>query len=252
MLELTLNDVSCAPGQSSCFSAPASRTFTYPASLDAVPAELMSLMLDEVGYGVMLLGAGQRLRFANYAAKQELQSMSSMGLYSDKCCSELARHPSTPADQLRMHKCSKQEAFLEAYNKARNGQRTVLALADERGDLSVTVLPLDEHNTPDHPCSVLVLTKRNRSVDELGMKLFARSCKVTCAEYNVLQALHAGLRPKEVATKLGVASTTVRTQIKSLRTKTGSRSVQELLQIISSLPPITPALRGLNQSVYIS
>jgi len=60
-----------------------------------------------------------------------------------------------------------------------------------------------------------------------------------------MMGLCRGLSIPEIAQDHGVAQSTVRSQIKALREKTGSASIRHLLQRINSLPPMVPALRGL-------
>jgi DNA-binding CsgD family transcriptional regulator len=61
---------------------------------------------------------------------------------------------------------------------------------------------------------------------------------LTSAETAVLQALCAGLDPMEIARHNGVAVCTVRSQIGSVRAKTGAASIRELLCRIAALPPM--------------
>jgi len=60
----------------------------------------------------------------------------------------------------------------------------------------------------------------------------------------LLEQLCAGVRPAEVARHKGVAMSTVRTQIGSIRSKTGSGSIAELVRLVAVLPPMVSALRG--------
>jgi DNA-binding NarL/FixJ family response regulator len=59
----------------------------------------------------------------------------------------------------------------------------------------------------------------------------------------VLLALCRGLDINEIAAENGVAVSTIRSQIKTLREKAGASSIRRLLQRINSLPPVVPALR---------
>ena len=59
----------------------------------------------------------------------------------------------------------------------------------------------------------------------------------------MLQALCDGLRPKEVARRCEVAVSTIRTQISSIRTKTQTASIRDLVSRVSVLPPITLAMK---------
>ena len=52
------------------------------------------------------------------------------------------------------------------------------------------------------------------------------------------------MRPNEIASRAGVAVSTVRTQIGSIRSKTGATSIRELVRQVAVLPPLVGALRG--------
>jgi DNA-binding CsgD family transcriptional regulator len=67
---------------------------------------------------------------------------------------------------------------------------------------------------------------------------------LTPAETRVLELLCAGVRPTEIAGRAGVAVSTVRTQIGSIRAKTGAASIRELVRQVAVLPPLVGALRN--------
>ena len=60
----------------------------------------------------------------------------------------------------------------------------------------------------------------------------------------VLQALCEGAKPKEIASMQAVAISTVRSHICSIRQKTQTGSIRELINRVTVLPPITPALKS--------
>jgi DNA-binding CsgD family transcriptional regulator len=82
-----------------------------------------------------------------------------------------------------------------------------------------------------------VLEKR-QVCGQLSVQGFARCHGLTSAETAVLQALCDGLDPMEIARHNGVAVCTVRSQIGSVRAKTGAGSIRELLSRIAALPPL--------------
>ena len=47
----------------------------------------------------------------------------------------------------------------------------------------------------------------------------------------------------DIAAEHGVVQSTVRSQIKALREKTGCPSIRLMMQRVNSLPPVVPALR---------
>lgn len=56
----------------------------------------------------------------------------------------------------------------------------------------------------------------------------------------MLLGLAEGLVPKQIASKHDVLLSTVRTQISSVRDRTGTRRLADLVQALVSLPPIMP------------
>jgi DNA-binding CsgD family transcriptional regulator len=52
------------------------------------------------------------------------------------------------------------------------------------------------------------------------------------------------VRPTLIAQTQGVAVSTVRTQIGSIRAKTGAASISALVRQVAVLPPLVGALRG--------
>jgi len=56
----------------------------------------------------------------------------------------------------------------------------------------------------------------------------------------VLRALCDGMDVQEVAAHNGVSESTVRTQVRSLREKTQSTSIRQLVQQVAALPPVVP------------
>jgi DNA-binding CsgD family transcriptional regulator len=90
---------------------------------------------------------------------------------------------------------------------------------------------------------LLVLGKR-RVCAQLSVQAFARSLNLTPAETRVLELLCAGVRPTLIAQTQGVAVSTVRTQIGSIRAKTGAASISALVRQVAVLPPLVGALRG--------
>ena len=65
---------------------------------------------------------------------------------------------------------------------------------------------------------------------------------VTTGEKDARQ--HGHTHAAEVARQQGVAVSTVRTQIGSIRAKTGAGSISELVRQVAVLPPLVGALRA--------
>ena len=65
---------------------------------------------------------------------------------------------------------------------------------------------------------------------------------LTQAEARVLEALCEGATPTEVAASLGVAVSTVRTQLATIRAKTGAAGIRQLVAGVANLPPVVCAV----------
>jgi DNA-binding CsgD family transcriptional regulator len=107
----------------------------------------------------------------------------------------------------------------------------------------LSVLPLHpEERGPDAPALVMFgLRGRCRA---LALEFYARSCGRTSAETRVLSALEEGLTASQIAKRHEVALSTVRTQLASIRLRTGARTIVDLIHTLGSLPPIMPAALG--------
>ena len=114
--------------------------------------------------------------------------------------------------------------------------KALLALNKPSGFLSTRSDDLDR-------ATLLVLGKR-QVCEQLSVQSFARSVNLTPAETRVLEQLCRGVRPTTIARQHGVAVSTVRTQIGSIRAKTGAASISELVRQVAVLPPMVNALRG--------
>jgi DNA-binding CsgD family transcriptional regulator len=85
---------------------------------------------------------------------------------------------------------------------------------------------------------VLLMLGKRRVCEALSVDAYARSHGLTLAEARVLERLASGEAPCQAAQVLGVAISTVRTQIGQIRQKTGARSIRALLREIATLPPL--------------
>jgi DNA-binding CsgD family transcriptional regulator len=132
-------------------------------------------------------------------------------------------------------------AALEAAEQ--DGRRCLLRLGDEHapcGRANVVVVPL---NRDVSQAAVLLILERRELCGELAAQWFALRYQLTPAETEVLKALSAGAKPGDVAQQQGVAISTVRSQIQSIRAKSGADSIGELLRQLAMLPPLVSTLR---------
>ncbi|HEY2926882.1 helix-turn-helix transcriptional regulator [Piscinibacter sp.] len=200
-------------------------------------ASLLMRVLDEIDYGLLLVNGSGMLRYGNQLGMSALHGAASLRLVQG--CVQ-AGH------------ATDQAAFRAALADAQRGRRKLFSLGRDGGAVSVAAVPmLAGADEPDDALALLVFGKRRRA-ETLTLDFYARSHGLTATEMTVLKDLGAGMKPKEVARAHGVAISTVRSHITSIRTKTQTGSIRELLGRVATLPPITPAMKALAGGVECS
>ena len=217
-----------------CTEAPQAAPLPPAATLAPVTPWL-ALMLDEIDYGMLLLAEGASVLHANHAARRELD----------------ASHPlQLIGGELRVARSADLLPLREALAGARErGLRRLISLGEGGQRVSVAVVPLaaaalSGATREDAAHWTLLVLGKRQVCEALTAHWFARTHGLTPAETRVLSALCEGLRPSEVATAQRVALSTVRTQIGSIRAKTGAESIRALVRQVAVLPPLVGALRG--------
>ena len=186
---------------------------------------MLQMILDHVHFGVTVVGPQFRLLFANKAALRECE-----------------RHPVLRIDRGRLfvaesrHECE----FARALAAARSGRWSVMQVAHGGERTMLAMLPL----RPNAVCAdapALVVFGLRAGCKRLMIQFYAQTHGLSPTETSVLRALGEGLSPREIAQRHAVALSTVRSQVGSIRAKTGAHSVTELLLTLGALPPIMPA-----------
>jgi len=194
----------------------------------------LAQVLDQIDHGLLTVDEEGQVLHANRVALAELadpeHALQLLG-------SELRARYTPDAAKL-------QSALADSRTK---GLRRLLALGGGHAPVSVAVVPLPVPSDAarawrgSRHATLLMLGKR-RSGTSLATYWFARAHSLTGAEDLVLQALCRGLSPRDIARANGVALSTVRTQLASIRAKTESGSLRDLMRRIAHLPPIAPAI----------
>jgi DNA-binding CsgD family transcriptional regulator len=193
----------------------------------ALELPLVLRVLDEIDYGVLVIDGQGCIRHANHLARHELAG---------------ARVVVQHASMLMGSTAEITGQIEQALEQALRGQRKLLMLQQGEHEVSLVMVPLSHPLETDAP-AVLVLLSRQSACENLAVRMYARAQSLSPSEEQVMMALCGGLSIPDIAKKHGVAQSTVRSQIKSLREKTGCSSIRKLLQRINSLPPVVPALR---------
>jgi DNA-binding CsgD family transcriptional regulator len=192
-------------------------------------AGLFARMLDEIDYGMALISASGELRYANQLARRALSG--AVGLVLE-------------AGVVHATDAAQQPLLRQAIVEAGRGLRRMLTLAGNDRRAAVALVPLAAGDGDDGDALVMLVFGKQPASETLTLDFFARSHRLTAAESAVLHGLCAGERPKEIAQKVGVAISTVRTQIGSIRIKTQTGSIRDLVNRVATLPPITPAMKS--------
>lgn len=188
---------------------------------------LLLRVLDEVDYGVLVIDGQGRLRHANHLARHEMVS-----------ARLIMNHGNTLLGTTTDFTVQIQQALEHALR----GQRRLVSLRSASRELSLAFIPLSHPLETDEPL-VLVLLSRQSACENLAVRMFARSQNLSPSEESVLMGLCRGLSIPDIAAEHGVVQSTVRSQIKALREKTGCPSIRLMMQRVNSLPPVVPALR---------
>lgn len=186
--------------------------------------DVLSLLVDVLGHGVIVVGEGGQIIHANRAARTELNRHRVLNRVDGEV------QAMTPAD------C---KMLQNALGKALGGKRSLINLSGAGLTLTLAVVPLK----PDADAwdARIALVFARAEVCESGMfGFFARSYGLTQTEEQVLAILCRGLSTPEIAVQLKVAVSTVRSHVRSLCAKTGSSGVRELVNRVAVLPPVAP------------
>jgi len=199
-----------------------------PGSAAGANATLLARVLDEIDYGLLLVSVAGALRYANQLGLREVTGHGPLYLEHGQL------HARAPADQGPLH---------AALFDAQRGRRRLFSVGHNGGSVSVAAVPMPAgDDDPNEPLVLLVFGKRCAS-ETLTVDFYARCHALTATETNVLKRICGGLKPKEIAREHGVAISTIRSHICSIRVKTQTESIRDLVNRIAVLPPITPAMK---------
>lgn len=192
----------------------------------------LAAALDEIDYGVLLVDDELQILHINHAARRELDQAHPLMLQGRSLQARHARD--LPALQ-------------DALDGSLRGLRRMLAIGEEGHEVTLSVVPLPTIGADARRATLVMLGKRE-VCGELAVQGFARTHRLTPGETRVLAALCRGVPPTAIADSHGVAISTVRSQIGSIRGKTGASSIRELVRQAAALPPLMTVLRAVPAS----
>jgi DNA-binding CsgD family transcriptional regulator len=183
---------------------------------------LAAALMDQIECGLLACDGQGRLLHANRAALRELDSARALMLVGRAlhCPGEL------------------QAEFAAALHDAAHRQRSrLLWVGQGEQQLMVVATPVRGEDV-GIPAALLMMGRRNLC-SPLGLEMLALQHGLTLAERRVLRALIANHSARQIASDHGVAVSTVRTQIMSIRAKVGVRNIDALLLRAAQVPPVS-------------
>lgn len=230
MEQAVISSIASVPGVSTFLNAgvlEALRIATRQPFAEESPEEasrdFARAVLDHVQFGVLVVDQRFDVRFANSSATRECD-----------------RHPVLRLDRGRLLLVdpAQRSELQHAVGATQTGRWSLVSVGKEADRIMLAVLPLGS-GEPGQP-ALLVFGLRT-GCKPLAIQFYAQACRLSPAETSVLLGLNEGLAPREIARRHGVAISTVRSQIGSIRHKTGTRSIVDLVRTLGCLPPIMPA-----------
>jgi DNA-binding CsgD family transcriptional regulator len=175
--------------------------------------------LDGLAHGVAVLTAAGHVKYANTAARMLMVALN----WVEGGSSDVA--PAVAPARL----------WAEPLHRVcHRGLRELLHVPHAEGIGYAALTPVHVHSE----CFAFVTFGRNELCGPVELQMFAQHCGLTCAEGMVLRQLCRGLTAVQIAQAHGVAPSTVLTQIAAIRNKTLFKSVRELLDSLSRMPPL--------------
>ncbi len=196
-------------------------------SASLVTWHCLAATLDELDYGIVVLVGDGRSVLVNRAAQTELDESHPLHISAG------ALRARASGDAARLHDAVAQASI--------RGLRRMLVLGRPTRPTTVSIVPLALPNTGDR--AVLVVMSKSAVCGSLSLQGFAQATGLTSAETQVLTELCGGAAPADAAVQLGVAISTIRSQIGSIRAKTGAASISALMRQVALLPPLRGVLR---------
>jgi len=211
-------------------------TTTFPTRRDslaptppnsALPNDLFLMLMDELAFGLVVLGANARVLLCNQAARNELDRCRVLGEREH----HLYARTQDGSKQLR-----------SALDEVHRGQRSLLHLVSDGAMVSLVASPPPTEYEATQATAILLFAKP-AVCEPISLALFCRCHKLTRTEEHVLGILCLGYSTPEIATQMQVAVSTVRSHVRSLCAKTGACGVRSLVNLVAVLPPVAAGQR---------
>ncbi len=198
----------------------------------APTAEVLAQVADALAWPLFVLRPDGFLLHANLAGRDLLRKGRLLHL--------------SPEHRVEPAAARRRPALGEALQTAAARQQRVVLHASAGGaGFTATVTPLPSAGGSPGP---LLLALAQGLAHGADTDEFSSLHGLTTAESRVMRRLALGESCSRAAKALGVKPATVRTQVVSIRRKTGHASVAELLQALAAMPPLrSPGLAPRDQ-----
>jgi DNA-binding CsgD family transcriptional regulator/PAS domain-containing protein len=204
--------------------------FTELLEMRAISAERLVAALDTLSSGVWLVDRNYRVLHANAAGEALLRRQGApLRIFEGRLTASM------PADAQRLSRAIHRAVAGELVDEASNGTATheAIPLGDAAlGEaLVATVVPLC-NSAP--PASAVVFVQGPAAAPVTRLDAFGALHGLTPAELRCLNEIFLGRNVPEVANALGVAPTTIRSQLSRIFEKTLTTSQTELTRLVAS------------------
>jgi DNA-binding CsgD family transcriptional regulator len=188
---------------------------------EALP-DINTLLLNEIGCGIVLVDQRGTLLQANRAGRAELTRCNVLGETGGRLYALAGQ------DGLTL-RC--------ALERAVEGKRGLINLRASGRELSIVLVPI----TVAAMHRVALYFGRSEVCETTMLGFFANTYRLTPAEEQVLGILVQGYNAPQAAILLNVAVSTVRSHVRNMCGKTQSSGIRELVSRVAVLPPVAPA-----------
>jgi DNA-binding CsgD family transcriptional regulator len=190
-------------------------------------AELGARAIDALALAMLIVDGRGTILHLNVAAEQLLNNRT-----GSLCCLTGRLAVTQPANKNKLATLIAEATAYPATGGA------MFLNGDEHQQVFVTPLPAASPFVQDWqtPLALVLVVDAGKTLSPL--QLLGRLYHLSPAELRVAAALLAGKSPEEYAQEVGVTLNTVRSQLKSLFSKTGTRRQSELVAVLSRVPPL--------------
>ena len=194
--------------------------------------------LDRLPFGVVIADGTGRARIINRAAEEMAAAGDGLLLCGGCLTAYLAE------EAARLARAVAEAVQTAARRNGEAGGSLLVSRPSGRRPFAVLIAPLSADLTlaREHqaPAALILITDLERQPTVLGRRL-VELFGLTPAEACLAAALVEGKRLEDIASERGVRMPTLRTQLRAILDKTGTRRQADLMRVLVGLPPLRAA-----------